>query len=150
MKRTGVLLAVILIFSGCVGTNSLNRSGSLVIPELEPDTYSVNFCGNAYMSRKDVEKYTYQRASEITMRKGYSHFIVLEQRNDSEVCSLYEQQNNYIKTNVAPNVNTEDLPSFARPNMTLKIKCYKSDGKIPEKAIEASKYLIDNFPGINN
>lgn len=52
--------------------------------KLAPDMYEVGFTGNGYTKSEAVFNYTRRRAAELTKEKGYSHFIVVGERDHSD------------------------------------------------------------------
>lgn len=50
---------------------------------LAPDRYRVEFSGRTASSRRDVENRLDQRAAEVTLQSGYTHFVV--NMRDTEV-----------------------------------------------------------------
>ena len=49
---------------------------------LESDRFRVTFSGNSLTPRETVENYLLYRAAEITLERGYDHFIVVEQETE--------------------------------------------------------------------
>ena len=45
---------------------------------LEEDRYRVTFSGNSLTPRATVENYLLYRAAELTLERGYEHFVVVE------------------------------------------------------------------------
>ena len=54
---------------------------------LERDRYRVTFVGNSLTSRETVENYLLYRAAEVTLEKGYDHFVIVEK--DTERNTIY-------------------------------------------------------------
>lgn len=48
--------------------------------QLAPDRYQITFSGNGANTQSDVENYLLRRAAEITLQRGYTHFL-LETQN---------------------------------------------------------------------
>jgi hypothetical protein len=55
------------VAGGAVGFNEV---------QLAPNRYEVTFSGRAASTRQDVENRLAQRAAEITLQSGYTHFVV--------------------------------------------------------------------------
>lgn len=53
--------------AGSVGFNEVR---------LSPDRYRVEFAGRATSSRQDVEDRLEQRAAEVTLQSGFTHFVI--------------------------------------------------------------------------
>jgi len=121
-----------------------------IVDKISPNNITVTFCGNAYMSQKEVEKYALQRASSETLSKGCSHFVILNKEDKSKICSLasgMNQNNSYSPPDVSGSGNSA-LSELVEPNVTLTIRCIAKGEEIPDSAIDAEKFLNDNFPGL--
>lgn len=149
IKALWVIAIVSMVLNGCSGYRLSSQSKNAIVDQISPDTFTVNFCGNAYMTQQDVEKYALQRASEASLAKGYSHFVVLEKRDNSELCEFKPGDQHGIE----PVLQTKESPliessSFVKPNITLKIRAFSKGTKMQEKAINAEQFLRENFPGL--
>lgn len=136
------LSALIFILCGCEDYMLQGRRESVVTDSISKSMYSVTFSGAAYMKRAEAEKYTLQRACELALKKGYTHFVVLEKVDDSDLGSFQDISRDTTITGI----DKSELPQGRiRPNIKLKIQCYnKSDA--PADAIDAQQYLDENFP----
>jgi hypothetical protein len=147
MKMFYISLAFCLIFlSGCSGFMLQSGKRTFVTEKLSESSFSVNFCGNAYMNKAEAEKLTMQRACEITLTKGYTHFVILTKTDKSELCLLEDQP----RTGSAHDPSSDSFlgpQNIVRPNIILKIQCYKAIDA-PQDAIDAQKYIDENFPGL--
>lgn len=141
-----VLAGCFTLLNGCSGFMIQSEKKSFVTDSISKSAYSVTFCGNAYMEPSEAEKLAMQRACEITLTKGYTHFVVLTKSDQSEICRLED----------APRLGSKQTPPSApfvgpqnivRPNLMLKIECYTAN-KAPKSAIDAQKYIDENFPGL--
>lgn len=47
------------------------------VEQIAPDTWTIDFVGNAFNDRAQMQKYSLRKASEIAKQNGFSHFIVL-------------------------------------------------------------------------
>jgi hypothetical protein len=103
------------------------------------------------MSQNEVEKYALQRASVEALSRGCSHFMVVKKDDKSKVCSISSAMNKKHVFNAPSIKNSGYLTSseFVEPNITLIIECVPKGQAIPEGAIEAEKFLDENFPGMN-
>jgi hypothetical protein len=133
---------LLLSMSGCSTYQLSGHAKEVSVDKISPNTITVSFCGNAFMSQKEVEKYAFQRASVETLAKGYSHFVVVKKNDNSRMCPLSSGK----ETNYSGNFTPSD---FVEPNVTLTIRCLSRTEKIPEDAIDASQFLEQNFPGMN-
>lgn len=139
MNRRALLLvaAMLTVTCGCSSYQLSGASNRSSVELVSPDTFAVNFCGNAYMSREDVDKFALQRASEMALSKGYAYFSVVDKQDDSEFCALDPKFS-----------SSYDYPPFLKPNVTFTIKCFAKGDSIPGDAINAEEFLKENFPGM--
>ncbi|MDD5408616.1 MAG: hypothetical protein PHC71_00775 [Candidatus Omnitrophica bacterium] len=143
-------LGLLFLLSGCSSFQLSSERKQEIVDKISPNVITVTFCGNAYMGQKEVEKYALQRASSETLSKGYSYFVVLNKDDKSRICSLVSGVNKNNSYSAPPVNDSGDLAQteFIEPNITLTIKCIAEGEKIPENAVDAQKYLNDNFPGL--
>lgn len=52
--------------------------------QIEPDRYRVTFAGNSYTDRETVERYLLYRAAQLTVERGYDHFILADRDTDKK------------------------------------------------------------------
>jgi len=136
---------MLVLLCGCSEYRLSGTKEGTLVQEVSDSTFSVTFCGSAFMSQSEVDKYVMQRASELTLDKGFTHFIILGKEDASETCSLKDVSHNQPEGGQAQ--RTEKTEAFMyRPNMRLKIKCYRDS--VPKDAVDAQKFLDENFPGL--
>jgi len=139
----------LLVLSGCSSLQFAGQKKSAIVERVSPDTFTVNFCGNAYMSQKEAEKYALQRAADLALSKGFSHFVILSKNDDSRICPLDSRQRYGTMPSSEKDISSSQAAApFVTPNLTLTIRCFSGGGKMPEDAIDAEQYLKDNFPGL--
>lgn len=147
MKDILVIFILLLVLGGCAEYQFGSRSATAQVHAISTDTFEVNFCGNAYMTEKEVERYAMQRASDLVLSKGFSHFIVAGRKDASRVCQLSYR---------LPAVPKTDMPTYMEyepfyvPNITLVIRAFNRGSEMPEHAIDAAAYLQMNFPGLGS
>jgi|GEM_PF-2353884 len=149
MKRMMVLM---LILQGCSTFQLAQGSKKVIVDKISPNTITVNFCGNAYMSQKDAEKYALQRASLEALSMSCSHFTMVKKEDNSKLCALPPKMSGNRSYSSLP-VEGPGSPAssdFVEPNVTLTVQCIANGEKIPEDAIDAEKFLQENFPGLEN
>ncbi|MHA6722661.1 CC0125/CC1285 family lipoprotein [Sphingomonas sp. RS2018] len=94
MRRKAVFAAALAgatLLSACVGPtpyrpavgNGFNRDG-FSDQQIERDRFAVTFAGNSYTSRERVERYLLFRAAELTLSRGYDHFILANRDLDKQ------------------------------------------------------------------
>jgi len=143
-------MAALIVLSGCAGYQLSSQKKNVVVDKIAPDTFTVTFCGNAYMSQEEVEKYAQQRAAETALSKGFPYFVVLKKDDTSQICLFdsYKKKAQPYDAGGMPE-SPEVVPvKFVKPNVTLTIQCFSSAENLPEKAIDAQKFLDENFPGL--
>lgn len=147
MKALYIVLAGCLVFlAGCESFPLQSGKRSYVTESISKSVYSVTFCGNAYMDQAEAEKLATQRACELALTKGYTHFVILEKSDKSEICSLADRPRDY-SMGTQPSASFVGPQNLVRPNLSLKIECYPAKDA-PDKAIDAQKYLDEHFPGL--
>ena len=80
-------LAVVLILTGCATgyqQNSWLPGGGFSETQLSPTRVRVSFTGNTRTSIERAEDFTFLRCAELTIEKGYSHFLVIDDRQTVE------------------------------------------------------------------
>ena len=147
-----VIAAGLLIMAGISGCILTGTKQTLFTEQISESVFTVTFCGNAYMAQKEVDRYAMQRASQLALEKGFTHFVVLKKNDESETCLLKDapfKQSVVYETGTrgrTPTMTEENAYMF-KPNVTLKIRCYKQKDA-PEGAIDAQKFLSEQFPGL--
>jgi hypothetical protein len=85
-------LAGALLLAACAsetpyGPRGDGRGYGFAEQRIESNRYRITFRGNSLTSRETVENYLLYRAAELTIQKGYDHFIVVE--DDTEKSTSY-------------------------------------------------------------
>ncbi len=150
MRKLCCLFLGLLFLSGCSGFQLSSEGKKVIVDKTSPNTITVTFCGNAYMDQKEVEKYALQRASREALSKGCSYFVIVNKEDKSKFCTLSSGMNKKNAYNAPPIKDSGYLISseFVEPNVTLTIRCISKNEKIPADAIDAAKFLRENFPGL--
>jgi hypothetical protein len=52
--------------------------------QIEANRFSVTFAGNSYTSRETVERYLLYRAAQLTVERGFDHFILVDRNTDKQ------------------------------------------------------------------
>ncbi|HEX8300174.1 CC0125/CC1285 family lipoprotein [Sphingomonas sp.] len=58
--------------------------------QLEDDRFQVNFRGNSLTSRETVERYLLFRAAELTLQRGFDHFILVSKDTETRTTRYRE------------------------------------------------------------
>lgn len=141
---------LLVILSGCASYQLSSEKKSTIVDKISPNVITVTFCGNAYMSQEEVERYTLQRASSEALAKGCSHFVILNKEDKSKICAVNSgmDKNGSYDSPAAQKPDSLTPPVFVEPNATLTIQCIRRGEEIPEGAINAEEFLNKNFPGL--
>lgn len=59
--------------------------------QIEPDRFRVSFAGNSYTERETVERYLLYRAAQLTVERGYDHFILADRDTDKKTRTYVNQ-----------------------------------------------------------
>jgi len=149
MKKIVVLVLALITLNGCSDFQLSSTKTEAIVSSISPNIVTVTFCGNAYMTQKEVEKYALQRASREVLSKGCAYFMIVKKNDKSKICTLNSGMNNY-NAPTARNAGYSVPSEFVEPNVTLTVQCIPKGEKIPKNAIDAEKFLHDNFPGLEN
>src|SRR5882672_154833 len=83
VQKTLAAMVALVLLAGCATTTAPEYRprlpGGLVgysDLQLSPNHYRVSFSGSAASTRDDVEKYLLQRAAEVTLQTGHTHFVL--------------------------------------------------------------------------
>ena len=139
-----IIPAMLILLSGCSEYKLFSSREGTLVQQVSEAAFTVTFCGSAFMAQNEVDKYVLQRASELTLSKGFTHFMILSREDASEVCALKDVSAAASGGGQAQKAGKTEV--FYRPNMKLKIECYR--GSIPKDAIDAQQFLDENFPGL--
>jgi len=73
------LIVIGLALASCATPYAANGLlGGYSETALAEDVYRITFKGNAYTSAERVQDFALMRAAELTIEKGYSHFVLLD------------------------------------------------------------------------
>ncbi|WP_339741583.1 hypothetical protein [uncultured Maricaulis sp.] len=87
MKRL-LCLAAISVLAACATPTPYQAAGDnhwgFQESQIEANRFRVSFSGNSLTDRETVETYFLYRAAELTLERGYDHFIVVQRATDVE------------------------------------------------------------------
>jgi hypothetical protein len=84
MRRLALILAKLGVSLACTTPyQPKGFAGGYTDTRLTEEIYLVEFRGNGYTPRQQVEIYLLYRCAELTREAGYTHFVILD--DDSEV-----------------------------------------------------------------
>ena len=97
------------------------------------------------MPKAKAETMALQRASELTLKKGYTHFEVFEKLDKSEMNQLEDvSRKSYLQgVKQTSGENLAGQQNLVRPKIILKIQLFNQTDA-PANVIDAKKYLADN------
>ena len=79
MKRLVTLVVVVL--AGCATQYQPDAfTGGYSETQLDHNVFRVTFGGNAYVSPERVEDFALLRSAELTLEKGFTHFVIVDAR----------------------------------------------------------------------
>lgn len=83
------MASLALILAGCAsGPTPYQQAGDSRYgyneQAIETDRYRISFSGNALTERDTVETYLLYRAAELTLERGYDHFILLQRETETD------------------------------------------------------------------
>lgn len=146
MKKFNLwLFALALLANGCSGFMMQSNRESTTTEPISSTSYKVTFCGAGYMPKAKAESMALQRASELTLKKGYTHFAVFEKSDKSEMNQLEDvSRKSYLQgVKQTSGENLAGQQNLVRPKIILKIQLYNQKDA-PANAIGAKQYLNDN------
>lgn len=87
--KTGLATAALLLTLGaCASSTPYQSAGASSYgfeeTAIEADRYLVSFNGNSLTERDRVETYLLYRAAELTVERGYDHFIIVRRDTESD------------------------------------------------------------------
>ena len=121
-----LLLILPLLLIGCATTyQNEGFSGGYTETQLDVDVYSVVFNGNGFTSLERTKDFTLLRSAELTLKKGYIFFIIIDSSSfiDKNQGSTPVQNYNYSKQSYE---TTQQQFTVSKPKASNTIKMLKS------------------------
>lgn len=59
--------------------------------QIENDRFQVNFAGNSLTARETVERYLLYRSAELTLQKGFDHFILVSRDTETRTTTTVDR-----------------------------------------------------------
>jgi hypothetical protein len=139
------LLTLALLSSGCSGFMMQSNRESTTTEPISSSSYKVTFCGAGYMPKAKARTMALQQASQLTLKKGYTHFTVFDRSDRSEMNQLEDiSRKAYLQgVKPTPEESLAGQQNLMRPKIVLKIQLF-NQADAPAKAINAKQYLTDN------
>lgn len=66
------------------GSRAVSARYGYTDQQIEADRFRVTFAGNSYTDRETVERYLLYRAAQLTVERGYDHFILADRDTDKK------------------------------------------------------------------
>jgi hypothetical protein len=78
-----------LLLSACATTyQPQSFSGGFAETQLDKNVFRVSFKGNGYTSRDRVEDFTLLRSAELTLKNGFTHFVIVDGRSGTDYSTM--------------------------------------------------------------
>ena len=97
MKWTGLFISIGFLLISCATPYQPGGAmGGFYETRIDENVYRVSFRGNAYTSLDKATYFTLLRCAELTLEKGYNHFLVIdEEQYFKEVTSKMPDRTTY-------------------------------------------------------
>ncbi len=126
------LLAVLAVSGGCATPYKSAAAGSGYSDfRVSTDVFAVSFRGNTSTLEETVDKYLLRRASELTLEHGFTHFVILSEKERTRSSSV--------------GYSGFKIP-FVAPGTAVWIQCFKDPPPDRGLLINAADFLRFNFP----
>jgi hypothetical protein len=63
-------------------------SGGFSETQLDKNVFRVSFKGNGYTSRDRAEDFTLLRSAELTLKNGFTHFVIVDGRSGTDYSTM--------------------------------------------------------------
>lgn len=86
--------AVLFVLTGCLPHlaptpyQPMGRSGGFEETKLSPNSWRVNFAGNAATGTARAEDFVLLRSAEIALQNGFRYFVIADQASRSEISTF--------------------------------------------------------------
>ena len=88
MKRLIPMAAGLALLTACATPTPYQAAGDngwgFQESQIETNRFRVSFSGNSLTDRETVETYILYRAAELTLERGYDHFIMVQRATDED------------------------------------------------------------------
>ena len=144
MNKILLTFVVSLFLTGCLATEyqPSGFSGGYTDQMTGPNTATVSFSGNGFTNATTAKKFVMKRASELTLQKGFDHFLIEQGDNSIKNVQLSSniQCNSYGNSTTC---NDYGGGSVSKPTSSIDIRMFK--GKTPnESGYYDARYLSNN------
>lgn len=127
-----VLMPAVLATAGCATPyQSKGAAGGFSDFRITTDVFSVSFRGNTSTTEDTVEAFLLRRASELTLRHGFRHFVILREEGRTRSGSV--------------GYSGVKVPVVA-PALSIRIRCFADFPSDSDFVINAENFLLFNYP----
>jgi hypothetical protein len=146
MKYFLVIIFTSALFSCATGYHKKGFSGGYWERKMSNNMFEVGFRGNGYTSSETVNSYFKRRCAELTLKSGFSHFVLLNERDKTSYHSTGQTTRGTANTYSGGLTYSETTTNsgFHKSRSEGVIMMFK-DGEQPPHAISSAIYL-ENFP----
>lgn len=126
------MTVIALALGGCATKyQSTNGGGGYMDYRITTDVFAVSFRGNVGTCEDMVESYLLRRASELTLEHGFTHFVILSEKERTRSSSF--------------GYSSFKIPMVA-PGTSVWIRCFHGLPPDCEVPIDAADFLRFNYP----
>lgn len=124
-KHIVVLVCCLLVAAGCAFQSKTRGQGRFADYQSDANTFRVAFEGNTKLDADALEQSLLRRAAELTLRVGYTHFVVLDDSRQSSV---------------GFSLRPGKIGTSHYSERSLKIRCYPGHPGVGD-AVDAARFL---------
>jgi hypothetical protein len=138
LMRVALILSGLLVLGGCAagyrpdGPFNGGVGGGYEESWRAPDRVQVHFRGNAFNTPMQVQEMALLRAAELGRNHGYTHFVLLDERNATTYGVMPQQSTTTGAIGSTGNfravTTTDGGGSIARPGATILVQFVNSPG----------------------
>ena len=126
------MMVIALALGGCATPyQSVRGSGGYMDYRITTDVFAVSFQGSVGTREDTVERYLLRRASELTLEHGFTHFVILSEKERTRSSSV--------------GYSGFKIPMVA-PGTSVWIRCFHGPPPDSEVPIDAADFLRFNYP----
>ena len=128
-RTVATVVAAIISSAGCTGYHRQGFTGGFSETQLAPDVFNVRFRGNAYTSAERANDFALLRAAELTREHGYTHFVLVSEKEEIRVSSFSTPGSLSLTTegNSSKAIYTGGQSyTHLKPETSVRIRCFSS------------------------
>lgn len=153
MKTITCVAALMLFLSGCATPYKPAASASdygYSESRLDEDKFSVRYIGSDADSAAVVSDYTFLRAAEVTLEHGFTHFEILDSRDQSKTSAYTTPVT--ANTQISPVTGQATTYTYggisgtsSEPQSFLTIVCHRGKPTVENGAIFDAEFLKNSL-----